>query len=70
MCGTKRVKSILKRELLRYDIGEELIFGMREYEMMALLSFILSDKPSRERIIKRAEQRVAPPAYLDLLNAR
>jgi len=68
MCGTKKVKSILKRELTRYDIGEELLLGMREYEMMALLSFILSDKPSREEIIRKsAEQRVPPPAYIDLL---
>lgn len=68
MCGTKDVKNILRRELRRYSIGEEAIEGMKEYEMMALLSFMLSGERDRNDIIKRAAEReLAPPAYLNLL---
>ncbi len=71
MCGTKRVKNILKRELARVGIGEDVISGMQEYEMMELLSFMLSDGDvGREEIIKKAaERKVAPPAYIDLLKS-
>lgn len=73
MCGAKNVKNILKRELARVGIGEEVISGMREYEMMALLSWMLSHtEEGREEIIKKAAECAllhehTPPSYLNLL---
>lgn len=69
MCGTKNVKNILRRELRRYGLGEEIISDMKEYEMMELLSWMLSSPDADGESIKKKAAECAlrkPPAYLSL----
>lgn len=69
MCGAKKVKNILKRELEHQGIDCDIISDMKDYEMMALLSWMLSNLEADGDEIKEKAAECAlrkPPAYLSL----